>query len=443
MRPEPDFIAASEAEKAIAGAALTYPEQTVQLLDDAGFEHEAMVLPAPKHVVAFVRGAVGRKAAVDFVTVATDVQRHFPDLSPAFLTSLTEHIGNGARVASWCGAVREAKVRRDAIAFTGSQLELLKGGANVSEVFEVTKGWLQAQQRAFAPTKSAMLRDLIDAQLEAYSRPEDKSRTIKTGITELDERMTLETSDLLVIGGATGSGKSMLGLNLVTNILKASPDYSGMIISLEMTQAQVTERMLARYSGVATHRLKRRDYTAGELQRIGHAAQELCTLPLVVRDDCHALHQVTSAARALHANKPLRVLMVDYLQLVRGPDVELREQQVAAVSRELRLLAIETGCLVIALAQLNKAGEARESSAIMMDATQFVTVRAVNSEGKAFNPHDEEDEIDETRRRLDIGKQRDGGVGSVLVGFEGAVARFHDTEHSEKGIAKGSKWRQK
>lgn len=436
-----EHISAAEAEKAIAGAAITYPAQTVEMLDGAGFDHEAMVLPALRHLVAFVRGAVGRKAAVDFVTVATDLQRHFPDLPVSFLTDLTEHIGNGSQVPAWCGAVREAQVRRDAIQFTGTQLELLRTGANISEVFETTKGWLQSQQRAFAPPKSAMLRDLIQAQLLAYSQPEDKSRLIRTGLADLDEQLTVEASDLLVIGGATGSGKSMLGLNLVTNILRASPGQSGLIISLEMTQAQVTERLIARYAGVPTHRLKRREYTSHELGRIGQAAQDLAALPLVVRDDCHALHQVTSAARALHANRPLRVLMVDYLQLVRGPDVEMREQQVAAVSRELRLLAIETGCLVIALAQLNKQGEARESAAIMMDATQFVTVRAVNGEGRAYNPQDEEDQIDESRRRLDIGKQRDGGVGSVLVGFEGAFARFCDTEQPEKSIAKGGKWK--
>ena len=107
------------------------------------------------------------------------------------------------------------------------------------------------------------------------------------------------------------------------------------------------------------------------------------------------------------------------------------------MSRELRLLGLETGALVIGLIQLNKQGEARESSAIQMDATQFATLRLVNTEGRLFKG-DEEEELDETRRRLEIGKQRDGSVGSVLLGFDGSRAVFRETEQIEKSLANGA-----
>ena len=440
MRDQRAVICAAEAEKALAGAAIMMPERAVELLDSVGFDQSAMILEVPRHIVGFVRAGVGRREAVDFVGIATSVSAMFPGFRPGELTALCEHVGDGSRVPSWCAAVRAAALRREAIAFTSDQLDLLRGTGDILEVFETTKGWLQAKQRALAPTRSAMLRDLIAERLEAYSEPEDQSRIIRTGIASLDDRMTIEASDVLVIGGATGSGKSMLGLNLVLNILRAAPESSGLIVSLEMTAAQVTERIIARQASVPTHRLKQRQYTAADISRIQQAAVDLSSLPLVIRDDCQSLTQVTAAARSIHANRPLRVIMVDYLQLVRGPDVELREQQVAAVSRELRLLALETGALVIALAQLNKQGEARESAAIMMDATQFVSIRLVDTEGKPYSAHDDEAEIDDTRRRINIGKQRDGGTGSVLVGFDGARASFHDIDQPEKKVANGKRW---
>lgn len=432
--PKLESFIATEAEKALAGALVVYPAETVGALNDAGFEAEALQLPVCRRIFEFVRGAVGRGEPCGFVEIVTDLQRHQPGITPALVTDLTAHVGDGSRVKAWAQAVRDMSLRRETIQHVQAQLDILGTNSDLSEVLESTKSWIQQKQRAHMPPRSFMLRDLLAERLEAYGRP-DEGRIVKTGYCDFDERVTLERSDFVVVGGGTGSGKSMFGINLVLGILAEGPG-AAMIASLEMSAEQVTERIVARTSGVSTGRLKRREWTEHDMQRIGAAAARLATLPLVIRDDCHSLHQITAAARAVHANKGLRVLMVDYLQLVRGPSAELREQQVAAVSRELRLLALETGALVIGLAQLNKAGEARESSAIMMDATQFLTVRLVDTEGKPWRPDDDEAELDETRRRIEICKQRDGSVGHLLMGFDGAQAKFHDCEQLQKKLAK-------
>lgn len=442
MRETYKPLTASEAERALAGASIVYPEQTSRLLDSVGFDESQMTVDFFRFVVAFVRGSVTRREAADFVTIATATEQAFPGMSVGKLTETTEHVGDGSRVAVWALSVREMWLRRESIKALSEKTEALRSSADVGETLGSVRSWLEAQQTHFAPPKSYHLRDIIDQNLETLSSDEPQgARIIRTGLRELDERMTLEETDLLVIGGATGSGKSMLGLNVAMNILTTpGTKGSGLFVSLEMSVRQIGERILSRFSRTPGVRIKKRMLTEGDMLRVSRAALEVSRVPLIVRDDCHELHKILAAARALHSSAGLRVLVVDYLQLVRGPEAELREQQVAQVSRELRLLALETGALVIALAQLNRQGEARESQAIMMDATQFVTVRAVDTEGRPFSALEEDAELDETRRRIDIGKQRDGGPGNVLVGFEGAESRFYDLPPAEKTVAKRTKW---
>ena len=438
MTDSSSLLTATEAERALAGAALVYPERTTALLDSAGFDHSQMAIDFFRFLVAHIRGAVGKREPVDFVSVATAANMAFPGLSTGKLTDTTEHVGDGSRVPVWAQAVKDCYLRREAIHATSSHLDALRTPADIGGTLGAMRSWLDGQQALMAPAKSFHLRDIIDGALESLGSDEPHdARILRTGLRELDEKMTLEQTDLLVIGGATGSGKSMLGLNIAMNILTDPKGKgSGLFVSLEMSVKQVGERILSRYSHTPGIRLKKRMVTEGDLLRISRAALEVAKVPLIVRDDCHELHKILAAARALHSSSGLRVLVVDYLQLVRGPEAELREQQVAQVSRELRLLALETGALVIALAQLNRQGEARESQAIMMDATQFVTVRAVDTEGRIFSAAEEESELDESRRRIDIGKQRDGGPGNVLVGFEGAESRFYDLPENDKNLAK-------
>lgn len=143
---------------------------------------------------------------------------------------------------------------------------------------------------------------------------------------------------------------------------------------------------------------------------------------LVLRDDIQELSAIVATARAMAAQpKGLKVLMVDYLQLVKVPRRDIREQEVAEVSRTLRLLALETGVLVLALIQLNANGTARESASIWMDAAAIWNVTSVNRDGE---PSEKGDDIDETKRMIVIPFQRDDQSGvACLLGFDGGRAR--------------------
>jgi replicative DNA helicase len=188
-----------------------------------------------------------------------------------------------------------------------------------------------------------------------------------------------------------------------------------LIVSLEMPASQIIDRLVARIGNVSLRSLAEGVKTEGELTGMQKALNVLHKSDLIIRDDLYDIGSICSVARAMSkTTMGLRVLFVDYIQLVRcelGKD-GTREREVAEVSRSLRLLGLELGCLVIAITQLNEQGKARESRAIQQDATCIMAI-----------------EIDgEENRKVSIPFQRNGPCGvSTHLRFNGRTASFLNT----------------
>ena len=418
---------AAEAERAIAGCFINFPQESAAKASEAYFSPSNIVDPLARDLVKLVIDRLGANQSADFVSVVTALKLQWPTLNPARITDFAGEGISLAALPSWIDAVKAADQRRKAIQLSMLAIDRLQGQEPTGDILEATRTEIQALQRTGATKLSKTWGEQIGDRLVVYTQGKDQSAVIKTGFAELDETMPLERSDFLVIGGTTGSGKTMLALNIVANILREGAPGACVICSLEMPHGQIVDRLLAAESRVGTKRLKQGALFKHELDRVEAGIGRIYRWPLVLRDDCHNLADIMAVARGVHSAKGLRVLMVDYLQLVTGPTHELREQQVAEVSRTLRLLAIETGALVIAITQLNKQGDARESSQVNMDATQVITVSMVDVDGVKVAKPSEDAELDQHRRRIDIGKQRDGVVGaSMLLGFQGECARFFE-----------------
>ena len=187
------------------------------------------------------------------------------------------------------------------------------------------------------------------------------------------------------------------------------------MISLEMPASQIIDRLVARLGNVSLRSLAEGVKTEGELQGMQKALNVLHKSDLIIRDDLYDIGSICSVARAMSkSSMGLRVMFVDYIQLVRcelGKDAT-REREVAEVSRSLRLLGLELGCLVIGITQLNEQGKARESRAIQQDATCILAI-----------------EIDgEESRKVSIPFQRNGPCGvSTHLRFNGRTASFLNT----------------
>lgn len=192
-------------------------------------------------------------------------------------------------------------------------------------------------------------------------------------------------------------------------------DKGILIVSLEMPASQIIDRLVAKLGNVRLRTLAEGVKTESDMRSVALATGILSRSKVVIRDDLHDIGAIVATARAM-AKSPdgLGVLLVDYIQLVRcdlGRE-STREREVAEVSRALRLIGLELGCLVIGITQLNEQGKARESRAIQQDATCIMAIKIHEEEGSEI-------------RKISIPFQRNGpcGVGTELR-FNGRTASF-------------------
>ena len=283
---------------------------------------------------------------------------------------------------------------------------------------------------------------------------------ISTGLLDLDKKLGgLHPSDLIILAGRPSMGKTSLATNIAFNIAKVwkrglRPDGSegtvngGVVgfFSLEMSAEQLAARILSEAAEVPSEQIRRGDMTEQEFRRFVEAAKALEACPLYI-DDTPALpiSQVAARARRLKRTHGLDVLMVDYLQLLRGSSKESRVQEVSEITQGLKAIAKELNIPVIALSQLSRAVESRddkrpqlsdlrESGSIEQDAdvVMFVFREEYYREREKPGDHDLEamakwQELMEKvhgKAEVIIGKQRHGPIGTVELSFEGRFTRF-------------------
>ncbi|MEP6064544.1 MAG: replicative DNA helicase, partial [Paracoccaceae bacterium] len=300
--------------------------------------------------------------------------------------------------------------------------------------------------------------DAVNVANAAYQR-EGGLAGISTGLTDMDKKLGgLHPSDLLILAGRPSMGKTSLATNIAFNIAKAfkkgvKPDGSegaieGGVVgfySLEMSAEQLAARILSEAAEIPSENIRRGDMTETEFRRFVDAAKALEACPLYI-DDTPAIPiaQLAARARRLKRSHGLDVLIVDYLQLVRGV-AENRVQEIGEISMGLKAIAKELNIPVIALSQLSRQVEnredkrpqlsdLRESGSIEQDAdvVMFVFREEYYKEREKPGDHDLDamaswqDEMERLHGRAEviIGKQRHGPIGTVDLSFEGRFPPF-------------------
>ena len=286
---------------------------------------------------------------------------------------------------------------------------------------------------------------------------------VSTGLIDLDKKMGgLHDSDLIILAGRPSMGKTSLATNIAFNVAKAykrgrKPDGSegavegGVVgfFSLEMSADQLAARILSEASEVPSEQIRRGDMTETEFRRFVDAAKTLESCPLYI-DDTPALpiSQVAARARRLKRTHGLDVLMIDYLQLLKGSSKgseSNRVQEVSEITQGLKAIAKELQIPVIALSQLSRNVESREdkrpqlsdlreSGSIEQDADVVMFVYRDEYYKEREKPGDHElekmaawQEVMERahgKAEVILGKQRHGPIGSVELSFEGRFTRF-------------------
>ncbi len=397
------------------------------LEDDSGLKE----LGGPSYLVRLAGAAISAYAARDYAQMIYD------------LAVRRELIQLGRDIAAQAAKVEVANEPRDQIVEAEQRL--------------YTLGEQGTAERGFQSFLKAAVEAVNNANA-AYQRGGGLAG-IATGMVDLDRKLGgLHASDLLILAGRPSMGKTSLATNIAFNIAKSYkrgrlPDgrdgaVEGGIVgffSLEMSAEQLAARILSEASEVPSEQIRRGDMQEVEFRRFVDAAKALETCPLYI-DDTPALpiSQVAARARRLKRTHGLDLLIVDYLQLLKGSSKENRVQEVSEITQGLKAIAKELDIPVIALSQLSRAVESRddkrpqlsdlrESGSIEQDADvvmfvyreEYYLSRMEPEAGspahaewfkKAENAHGKAEVI--------IGKQRHGPIGTVELSFEGRFTRF-------------------
>jgi replicative DNA helicase len=299
-----------------------------------------------------------------------------------------------------------------------------------------------AEQAIFAVSQRRTTRDFrsIGEVLEAYFDQLDTLHQNKgtivgvpTGYADLDKLTGgLQPSDLIIIAARPAVGKSSLGLGIAFNAAVRYGKTVGLFV-LEMSAEQIVQRMLSMETGIDTHRLRLGYIDDSEWASVTRAFGRLSEANIFIDDTASvSIMDVRSKARRLHAERGLDLLIIDYLQLMTaGGRTDNRVQEISQISRNLKGLARELHVPVVALAQLSRAVESRQSHVPML--SDLRESGSIEQDADIVGFIYREDVYDpETERKgiadLIIAKHRNGPVGTVHLRFFDRTARFADLE---------------
>lgn len=362
----------------------------------------------------------------------------------AYLASLVDNVASSANISYYVKIIKEKSVLRRLI---GSATEILNksydAGMDVDDIldeaehaiFEISENKIRP---AFHP-----IREIIRESFKTIERLYDKKELITgvaTGFERLDELTSgLQNSDLIIIAGRPSMGKTAFALNIAQYAaLEAGVPVA--IFSLEMAREQLATRMLSAEARVDSQRLRKGFLGETDWPKLTTAAGRLSDAPIYI-DDTPAITvmEMKAKSRRLKADAGLGLVVLDYLQLMRGSSFkDSREQEISEISRSLKALAKELSLPVIALSQLNRKVEdrtnrrpqmadLRESGAIEQDAD----VIAFIYRDEVYNRSD--DNPEKGMAEIIIGKQRNGPTGIVKLAFQEKYTRFENLARGVEG----------
>ena len=355
----------------------------------------------------------------------------------SYLATLDVDLPDLSRVENYVEIIKERSLRRRLIsACTDVYRECFDGGADAKEALaeaerQILELGQEAISRGFTRIRDAF-RDVV-ADLEAREGQEFPG--VRTGFVDFDRvAHGLNPGNLLILAGRPGMGKTSLALNIAQHCTIREGICCG-IFSLEMSDRELSMRVLASEADIEFGRLRRADINEADWRRLLGTIRRIDEAPLFIDDSGNpTLLEVASKARRLKAEHNLGLLMIDYLQLMQaGGRYENRQLEIAAITRGLKQLAKELEIPVLALSQLSRQPERRgsdhrpqladlrESGAIEQDADLVSFIYR----DEVYNPDDPDNQ---GLAELIIAKNRHGETGTIDLAFLGDTTTFRNLD---------------
>lgn len=425
-----------EAEQSLLGALLIDKDSIVKVAEVLSPTHFYRTEQHGK-IYESILSLFENREPVDLVTV-TEKLKSFNNLDmvggQAYLTNLINTVPTSAHIESYARIIKEHALRRGLISQATKLIEMAYDESlSLEEVLD------KAEQSIFSLSQASIKRDFVPLKdvltvsfdrLDELQKTSGKLRGVPSGFRDLDNKLAgFQESNLIIFAARPGQGKTSFVLN-VAQFVAVKTNLPVGIFSLEMSQEELSDRLLVGQADIDAWKLKTGRLDDNDYDRLSHAMGELADAPLYIDDTPGlSLAEIRTKARRLQLEHGLKLLVVDYLQLIHGRNLENRVQEVSEISQGLKNLARELKIPILAVSQLSRAVESRgtrkpqladlrESGAIEQDADVVMFIYREDAEN-----------LEDVT--LDIQKHRNGPTGEIKLYFKPDRVKFFGMEKAK------------
>jgi replicative DNA helicase len=434
----------NDAEQAVLGAMLLDQDaalQGAQLLTDDMFYKEAH-----RRLFRAMVALTERRSVIDHITLRDELMRR-SELEVVggydYIAELADVVPTAANVEFHARIVLEKAILRRLIeAATGIITEAYSGHATANDLLDVAESRIFHVSQQRRDEGFTRLKEMLWPTMERIETLQKSGKAITgvpSGFTDLDNLTSgFQPAELSIVAARPSMGKTAFVLNIATHA--AVEGFGVAVFSLEMSKEALVQRMLTAEARVDSSLVRRGMLRDFDFTKLARAAGVLQSCPVWI-DDTPALTllEMRSKARRLKADSDIRMVVVDYLQLMRSPEyADNRTQEISDISRSLKGLAKELGIPVIALSQLSRASETRggdkkpmlsdlrDSGAIEQDADLVMFIHRPEY-------YDREDETKRGLAEVIVEKHRNGPTGVTHLKFNREYTRFDNLTQREEG----------
>ncbi|MGM0607082.1 MAG: replicative DNA helicase [Candidatus Muiribacteriota bacterium] len=353
-----------------------------------------------------------------------------------YINSLLSFSVSARNIENYVKIVKEKSTLRKLINICSELSEDCYNTMNSSEIFDKAEKNIieiirESSQQDFLPI-GAVVNEVVE-KIETVYEKKENIVGIPSGFIDLD-RITsgFQNSDLIIVAARPAMGKTSLCLNIAAHIsLRESIPVA--VFSLEMSAAQLVQRILSSEAEVDQDKIKRGNLSESEFGRLVLSAGKIFDSKIFINDSVSSINDVKAATRKAFIENNIQLLIIDYLQLLSGNNKESKVQEISEISRNLKMLAKELNIPVIALSQLSRRVEdrndkrpmlsdLRESGAIEQDADIVMFLY------RDYYYNKEKSKEDPNHAELIIGKHRNGSVGNIDLYFKKECTKFKNAE---------------
>ncbi|MFC1836588.1 replicative DNA helicase [Thermodesulfobacteriota bacterium] len=441
LRVPPHF---AEGERAVLGGLLLDNDQVPKVL--AVLDADDFYREGHRHIFAAVTRLFQRGEPADWLTVTAELKNSgMLDKSggAGYLMELVDAVAASANAVFYSNKVKEkAMLRKLITASTEIITQCYEYDSDVDDFLDRAEKIIFEVGQSRIRTGFSDINELITAGIktvEALYKRKENITGVPSGFPDMDMLTAgFQPSDLIIVAGRPSMGKTSLALNVAVHAAAEEGVPTG-IFSLEMSKQQIALRILCSKAKVNLRHLRTGFLSQSDWPKLTGAAGLISEAPLYV-DDTPAINtlELRAKARRLKNEKNIGLILVDYLQLMRGVGkMDSREKEISEISRSLKALAKELDVPVIALSQLNRKVEERpnkrpqladlrESGAIEQDADVILFIYR----DEVYNRSEENTKKGEAE--IIIGKQRNGPIGMVKAYFNAVYSSFYPLSHRDE-----------